>query len=109
MRKKLTMAIAAVACCGAVGASQAQATQYASKVYVVSGASYFGPYVLLYLAETVPNGSALGCAGISGVGMSCSSSSYETSTINTPWDVESEPYIHDHSGWNDYFSGYYYV
>lgn len=109
MRKKLITAIAAVACCGVFGVAQAQATQYANKVYVKSGTSYFGPYVLLYLAETVPNGSALGCAGIAGVGMNCSSNSYETSTVTTPYDVESEPYIHDHSGWNDYFSGYYYT
>ena len=108
MRKKLIATILAAACCGVFAVAQAQATQYASKVYVKSGTSYFGPYVLFYAAETVPNGSALGCAGVNGVGMNCASSEYETATITMPYDVESEPYIHDHSGWNDFFSGYYF-
>lgn len=109
MRKKLITTIIALACCGAFGVAQAQATEYANKVFVKSGTSYFGPHVLLYLAETYPDGSALGCAGINGVGMNCSSNTGESSSITTPFDVESEPYIHDHSGWNDYFSGFYFT
>lgn len=109
MRTKLIAILAALACSGVFGVSQAGATEYAHDVYVKSGASYFGSYVLLYASETFPDGSALGCAGVNGVGMTCASKSGEAVGLVLPYDVESEPYIHDHSGWNDYFSGFYYT
>ena len=108
MRKRVITLLAAFACFGAFGATEAQAVEYVNHVKVEGGANYFGPYVLLYVAETYPFGTAIGCAGIRGVGLNCPANSGEIATIVLPWDVESEPYIHNHATFTSYFSGYYY-
>jgi len=107
MRGKLTIALAALACCG-FGAAQAQAVEYANHVEVGGGANHFGPYVYFYAAETYPYGTALACAGVRGVGLNCAVNSGESVGIVLPYDVEAEPYIHNHSTWTSYFNGYYY-
>lgn len=108
MRKRLTMTLAALACAVAVPATPAGAVEYANHVEVASGANHFGPYVYLYAAETYPWGTAIGCAGVRGVGLNCPANSGEVAIIELPFDVEAEPYIHNHSTWNSYFSGFYY-
>lgn len=109
MRTKLTIALAALACSGLLGVASAQAVEYAKHVEVVGGGNHFGPYVYLYAAETYPFGTALGCAGVRGVGLNCAVSSGEVVGIVLPFDVEAEPYIHNHSTWTSYFSGFYYT
>jgi hypothetical protein len=108
MRKQITALVATLACFGAFGAGGAQAVEYVNHVKVEGGANYFGPYVLLYIAQTAPYGSAIGCAGVRGVGLNCPPNSGEIGSITLPWDVESEPYIHNHATFTSYFSGYYY-
>jgi hypothetical protein len=108
MRKRLTIALVALASLGAIAAAPAVAVEYAYHVEVGSGGNHFGPYVYFYAAETYPFGSAIGCAGVRGVGLDCPSNSGEIASIVLPWDVEAEPYIHNHSTWTSYFSGYYY-
>ena len=108
MRKRTIILLASLACFGAFGTTSAEAVEYVNHVKVEGGANYFGPYVLLYLAETYPFGSAIACAGIRGVGLNCASNSGAVAGIETPWDVEAEPYIHNHSTFGSYFSGYYY-
>lgn len=109
MRKRLTAAILALACGCCFGVAQAQAVEYAKHVEVVGGGNRFGPYVYFFAAETFPFGSALPCAGVRGVGLNCSTKEGEVATITLPFDVEAEPYIHNHSTWTSYFSGFYYV
>lgn len=108
MRKKLIVLLASIAALGAVGASPAAAVEYANHVAVGGGGNHFGPYVYFYAAETYPFGTAIGCAGVRSVGLNCPANSGEIAGIVLPWDVESEPYIHNHSTWTSYFSGYYY-
>ncbi|HEY2631360.1 MAG TPA: hypothetical protein VGI26_03175 [Solirubrobacteraceae bacterium] len=108
MRKRLIILLASLACFGAFGATSAGAVEYVNHVKVESGANYFGPYVLLYIAETYPFGTAVACAGIRSVGLNCATKSGEVAGIELPWDVESEPYIHNHATFTSYFSGYYY-
>jgi hypothetical protein len=108
MRKRLTVAALALACCCSFGVAQAQAVEYAKHVEVAGGGNHFGPFVLLFLAETFPFGSALPCAGVRGVGLNCSTKEGEVATIELPFDVEAEPYIHNHSTFTSYFSGFYY-
>jgi hypothetical protein len=108
MRKKLIATLATLTCCGALGVSQAQAVEYAKHVEVGGGGNHFGPFVYLFAAETFPFGVALGCAGVRGVGLNCATKSGETAGIVLPFDVEAEPYIHNHSTFTSYFSGYYY-
>ena len=108
MRKRTITLLAALACFGAFGAGEAQAVEYVYHAKVEGGANYFGPYVLLYAAETYPFGTAVACAGVRGVGLNCASKSGEVAGIVLPWDVESEPYIHNHATYTSYFSGYYY-
>jgi hypothetical protein len=102
------VAALALACCCSFGVAQAQAVEYANHVEVVGGGNHFGPYVYFYLAETYPFGSALPCAGVRGVGLNCSTKEHEVASIQLPFDVEAEPYIHNHSTWTSYFSGFYY-
>lgn len=106
--KSVVAAIAALSICGAASASPAAAVEYANHAFVGAGANYFGPYVYFYAAETYPWGTAVSCAGVRGVGLNCAANSGEVAIIELPWDVEAEPYIHNHSTWNSYFSGYYY-
>jgi hypothetical protein len=109
MRKKLIVLVTSLAALGTLGAGSAAAVQYANHVEVVGGGNHFGPYVYLYLAETYPAGTAIACAGVRGVGLNCASNSGEVAGIVLPFDVEAEPYIHNHSTWTSYFSGYYYT
>ncbi len=108
MRKSIVATIAALSICAAAGAVPAGAVEYAKHVEVGSGANHFGPYVYFYAAETYPWGSAIGCAGVRGVGLNCPANSNEIAIIELPYDVEAEPYIHNHSTWTSYFSGFYY-
>jgi hypothetical protein len=108
MRRRLFTHLATLAAIAAVGATPAAAVEYAKHVEVASGANHFGPYVYFYAAETYPWGSAIGCAGVRGVGLNCPANSGEVAIIVLPFDVEAEPYIHNHSTWNSYFSGFYY-
>jgi hypothetical protein len=108
MRKKLIALAAALAAFGAFGAGSAEAVEYANHVEVGGGGNHFGPYVYFYDAQTYPFGSAIACAGVRSVGLNCAANSGEVAGIALPWDVESEPYIHNHSTWTSYFSGYYY-
>lgn len=109
MRKTLIAITVTLACCGSFGAAEAQAVEYAKHVEVGGGGNHFGPYVYLYAAETYPFGTAIGCAGVRGAGLNCAAKSGEIASIVLPFDVESEPYIHNHSTWTSYFSGYYYT
>jgi hypothetical protein len=109
MRKKLLALLTGFATMAAFGAGPAAAVQYANHVEVGGGGNHFGPYVYLYAAETYPFGTALGCAGVRGVGLNCATNSGEVVGIVLPFDVEAEPYIHNHSTWTSYFSGYYYT
>jgi hypothetical protein len=109
MQKRPIAAVAALASCVALAAAApAGAVEYANHVEVAGGGNRFGPYVLFYAAETFPWGTAIGCAGVRSVGLNCAAKSGEVAVIVLPWDVESEPYIHNHSTWTSYFSGYYY-
>lgn len=108
MRKRMITLLAALACFGAFGVAEAQAVEYVYHQKLEGGANYFGPYVLLYVAETYPFGTAIACAGVRGVGLNCAPNSGEVAGIVLPWDVESEPYMHNHSTFTSYFSGYYY-
>lgn len=108
MRKKLIALAASVAAFGVFGAGPAAAVEYANHVEVGGGGNHFGPYVYFYAAQTYPFGTALGCAGVRGVGLNCAVNTGEVAGITLPWDVEAEPYIHNHSTWTSYFSGYYY-
>jgi hypothetical protein len=108
MRKRTITLLAALACFGAFGVAEAQAVEYVYHQRVESGANYFGPYVELYAANTYPFGVAIGCAGIRGIGLNCPPKSEEIAGIVLPYDVESEPYIHNHATFTSYFSGYYY-
>jgi hypothetical protein len=108
MRKTLIALLAALACCGALAATPAGAVEYANHVEVVGGGNHFGPFVYFFAAETFPWGTAIACAGVRSVGLSCAAKSGETAIIELPFDVESEPYIHNHSTWTSFFSGYYY-
>lgn len=109
MHKRLLAVLVTVASCTALAATPAGATEYAHHVEVGGGANHFGPYVYLYAAETFPYGVAIGCAGVRGVGLNCPSNSGETAVIVLPFDVESEPYIHNHATFTSYFNGYYYT
>jgi hypothetical protein len=108
MRKRLIIALVALASCGAIAATPAAAVEYANHVEVAGGGNHFGPYVYFYAAETFPWGTAIACAGVRGVGLSCAAKSGENAAIVLPFDVEAEPYIHNHSTWTSYFNGYYY-
>jgi hypothetical protein len=108
MRKRLIAVLVAIAACGAVVAPTAGAVEYANHVEVGGGGNRFGPYVYFYAAETYPFGTAIGCAGVRSVGLNCAAKSGEVAIIVLPFDVESEPYIHNHSTWTSYFSGFYY-
>ena len=108
MRKRLIAVLVALASCGAVVASPAGAVEYDKHVEVGGGGNHFGPYVYFYAAETYPAGTAIGCAGVRGVGLNCAAKSGEVASIVLPFDVEAEPYIHNHSTFTSYFSGYYY-
>ncbi|HEX5308265.1 MAG TPA: hypothetical protein VFW38_04220 [Solirubrobacteraceae bacterium] len=108
MRKKLIALLMGLTAVAAIAAGTAQAVQYANHVEVGGGGNHFGPFVYFYLAETYPAGSAIACAGVRSVGLDCALNSGEASSIQLPFDVESEPYIHNHSTWTSYFSGYYY-
>ncbi|HEX3693541.1 MAG TPA: hypothetical protein VHU13_09375 [Solirubrobacteraceae bacterium] len=108
MRKRLIVALVAFASCGAIAATPAAAVEYANHVEVGGGGNHFGPYVYFYAAETFPWGTAIACAGVRGVGLNCAAKSGETAVIVLPFDVEAEPYIHNHSTWTSYFNGYYY-
>lgn len=108
MRKGLTAVLAALAFSCAATATPAAAVEYANHVEVASGANHFGPFVYLFAAETFPFGSGIGCAGVRGVGLNCPTKSGEVAIIELPFDVEAEPYIHNHSTFTSYFSGFYY-
>jgi hypothetical protein len=108
MRKRLIAVLVAFASCGAAVAPTAGAVEYANHVEVGGGGNHFGPFVYLFLAETYPFGTAIGCAGVRGVGLNCAAKSGEVAIIELPFDVEAEPYIHNHSTFTSYFSGFYY-
>jgi hypothetical protein len=111
MRRSLIgTVLAAIACCGAFGAGQADAIEYVNHVGIGSGANYFGPFVSLYAAETIGYGQGIGCAGIRGVsGVVCEPEPGAPATIVLSSHVSSEPYIHNHSTFTSYFNGYYYT
>jgi hypothetical protein len=109
MHKKLSALLAVLTAFAAFAAGPAAAVQYANHVEVGGGGNHFGPYVYFYVAETYPAGTAIGCAGVRSVGLNCAANSGEAAGIVLPFDVESEPYIHNHSTWTSYFSGYYYT
>jgi hypothetical protein len=110
MRRTLLAALlATLACTGSVGAADAGAAEYVHHASVASGANYFGPFVTLYAAETVGAGSALGCAGIRGVsGVVCEVEPGSKAAVILTNDVNSEPYIHNHSTFSGLFNGFYY-
>lgn len=107
MRKRLITALVTIASC-AVVAAPASAVEYAKHVEVGGGANHFGPFVYFFAAETSPFGSGIACAGVRGVGLNCAANSGEVAVIELPFDVEAEPYIHNHSTFTSFFSGFYY-
>lgn len=107
MRKTLIAALATFASC-AVVAAPASAVEYAKHVEVGGGGNHFGPFVYFFAAETSPAGTAIACAGVRGVGLNCAAGSGEVAGIELPFDVEAEPYIHNHSSFTSFFSGFYY-
>lgn len=107
MRKSTVTFIAILTCLMAFCASGAQAVEYVNHQKVEGGANYFGPFVELDAASTSPFGTAIACAGVRGVGLNCASNSGETAGILLPFDVDSEPYIHNHSTFGSFFSGFY--
>jgi hypothetical protein len=111
MRRSMLAALVAVlACFGALGAADAEAVEYVHHVGVAGGANYFGPFVSLFAAETVGFGSGLGCAGIRGIaGVNCETEPGAKAIIVLSNDVNSEPYIHNHSTFTSFFSGWYYT
>lgn len=108
MRKRLIAVMAVLATLGAVSTTPALAVEYAHHVEVAGGGNHFGPFVYFYAAETYPAGTALACAGVRSVGLNCATNSGEVAGIVLPFDVESEPYIHNHSTFTSFFSGFYY-
>lgn len=111
MRKVLIATLlASLACFGAVDASGAQAVEYVNHVGVESGANYFGPFVTLYASEVAGYGQGIGCAGIRGVsGVGCEPEPGALGFVVLSKDVNSEPYIHNHSTFKSYFNGFYYT
>lgn len=107
MSKHMVTLFTTIVCIGAFGVAQAQAVEYVNHHKVESGENYFGPFVELGSASTFPYGSAIGCAGVRGVGLSCPPNSGEVGGIVLPFDVQSEPYIHNHSTFGSFFSGFY--
>ena len=108
MRKRTTTLLAILVCFGAFGVAGAQAVEYVNHQKVEGGANYFGPYVTLYIAQTSPYGTAIGCAGVRGIGLNCPANSGEIGSITLDFDVEAEPYIHNHATFTSYFNGYYF-
>ena len=110
MRKShLAVLLASLACFGAVGVAQAEATEYAHKVGVASGANYFGPFVALFASEVVGFGTGIGCAGIRGVaGVVCEPEPGAPGTVVLTGYTASEPYIHNHATFTSVYSGWYY-
>jgi hypothetical protein len=110
MRKSLVaLLLTAVACFSAIDVASAEAVEYVHHVGVKGGGNYFGPFVKLFAAEVVGYGQGLGCAGIRGVsGVVCESSPGEYVAIILGSDINSEPYIHNHSSFESFFNGYYY-
>ena len=109
MRSKITVVLATLACMLGAGASSASAVEYAHHVSVEGGANYFGPFVTLFAAETVGDGSGLGCAGIRGVaGVVCETEPGTKVALVLTGYVNSEPYIHNHSTFKSQFDGFYY-
>lgn len=110
MRKSFIAALlAAVACVGTVGATSADAVEYAHHVGIASGNNYFGPYVSLFYSEVVGYGQGIGCAGIRGVsGIACEPEPGAYAAVDLSYYVESEPYIHNHATYTSYFNGWYY-
>jgi hypothetical protein len=109
-RSLLATLLATLVCTGAVGVAEASGAEYVHHASVASGANYFGPFVTLFAAETIGAGSALGCAGIRGVaGVVCETEPGSRAAIVLSNDVNSEPYIHNHSTFTSYFNGYYYT
>ena len=73
--------------------------------------SYTGPTVALFASNTESYGSAIGCSGISGLGVNCNTytdpGGYLTTGFVWYYDVWSQPYIHNHSTWTGWFNGFY--
>ena len=110
MRKShLAALLASLVCFGAVGVAQAEATEYAHKVGVGSGANYFGPFVALFASEVIGSGTGIGCAGIRGVsGVVCEPEPGAPATVVLTGYTASEPYIHNHATFTSVYSGWYY-
>ncbi len=105
----ITTLFATLACAGTFGVAGADAVEYVHHVGIGSGANYFGPFVRLFAAETIGYGSGLGCAGIRGIsGVVCEAEPGSKAVIVLSNDVNSEPYIHNHSTFTSFFNGYYY-
>jgi len=103
--------IGVVVCLSAFGVAQAQAVEWAGNHYHLEPGQtgYLNHKVWVYASDVVGEGSALGCAGIVGHGpMYCEEHEHEVAGIVFAEEFWSEPYIHNHSGWGDYFKGYYY-
>jgi hypothetical protein len=75
---------------------------------VGGGENAFGPKLNDDFAQdTVPYGSAIGCAGLRGVGNVCSKNTKEDAVYDTyPFGYDTEPYIHNHLTKTGNFDGY---
>jgi hypothetical protein len=106
-RRKIGALAALVAAFVLLGAATALAwTQWASHEGIKSGENKFGPYVTLSESKVEGLGSGLVCAGIRGEGLVCPTSP-GTAIENLGFNVNSEPYAHNHSTFTSGFNGFY--
>jgi hypothetical protein len=109
MRKiRALIVVAAVACLGVFGVAQAQAVEWAGNgYYLASGQNGFLNHtVRLYASDGYGENRAV-CAGIRGVGDTCVGRGYIAEFI-LAYDIESEPYLHNHDTEGGYFHGFYF-
>ena len=113
MRKRLAK-LAALAMClstigvaqAAVGATGAQAFEWANHVAIASGANVFGGVELLTWNETEPAGEAIICAGIRSIVLACPPKSKENERVTISEFGFYEPYAHNHATYGSYFYAY---
>ena len=111
MRRRFAAALVTACAClaAAFAPASADAVEYAHHVGVAGGANAFGPFVSLFASEVVGYGEGIGCAGIRGIsGVNCESSAGAAAAVVLGGNVNSEPYIHNHSGFTSFFNGWYY-
>lgn len=109
--RNLIVVVAALACVGVFGVAQAGAEEWANENYHLASGQYgyLNRTVWVYASDVKAVNSAIGCAGIVGVGsMVCESSAGVGAGVTYLDEYWSEPYIHNHSGWPDNFRGFWY-